>query len=185
MGVAMFEVRFHGRGGQGVWTSSQILARAALIEGKHVQSFPMFGPERLGGLVMSFVRISDKPIRVHSMVYNPDAIVVLDPYMVAPDTAVGAKDSTVFVVNCKDGPSAAKSRLGVTNKVWAVDANKLSAEVIGRVVVNTPLLGALVKATGIVSLDALAKATLARFPGEVGEKNVELIRKAYEEVTAA
>lgn len=183
--MTMLEVRFHGRGGQGVWAASQILAMAALLEGKHIQSFPMFGPERAGAPVTAFARISDKPIRVHSMVYEPDVVAVLDPLMVGPDSAAGAKPSTVFVVNSEEEPASVRSKLGVGgNRVWVVNASKISAEVMGRVIVNTPVLGALVKATGVVTLDSLVKAALARFPGEVGEKNAVLIRRAYEGVVA-
>ncbi|HDM26851.1 MAG TPA: pyruvate synthase subunit porC [Candidatus Bathyarchaeota archaeon] len=176
------EIRLHGRGGQGAWTATNLLAMAALREGKYSQSFPFFGPERGGAPILAFARISDKPIDIHCMVYNPDIVAVLDPTLLGPKVVEGIKDETVMVVNTQDPPSKVREVLGTSRgKLWTVNATRLALEVIGRPITNTAMLGAILKATNVVSLDSLLAVTRERFGGEMGEKNASLIRKAYEE----
>ncbi len=178
------EVRWHGRGGQGAWTASNILAVAAIHDGKRVQSFPAFGPERSGAPVTAFTRISDEPIEVHSMIYQPDIVVVLDPTLLGVVNVVeGLKKGGYIVINYSGDTEKLYQLLGVEKGVYhvfTVPATKLALEVLGKPITNTAMLGALVKATGIVSWESLEKAIMERFPGKVGEANVRLAKLAYE-----
>lgn len=178
------EVRWLGRGGQGVVTASRLLGEAALLDGKYVQAFPEFGPERTGAPVLGFTRISDEPIEIHSQVYNPDAIVVIDPGLAkSPDAAKGLKRGGKLVLNLTEDPREVKEAMGAKGaKLYALDARKLSLEVLGRPIYNTAMLGALLKATGWVSNESARKVVMERFPGEAGKKNVELMARAQEEV---
>ncbi len=180
----LIEVRFHGRGGQGAWTASHILAMAALKEGKYVQSFPTFGPEREGAPIMAFTRISEDPINIHSGVYEPDAVVVLDPTLLGPMVLEGFKDETVLVTNSRHTPKEVARTLRLKPaRVWTVDATSLAMEIMGRHVTNTAMLGALVKAVPVVELDSLFEAVRERFGTrpKVAELNVRLVQRAYEE----
>lgn len=183
----MLEIRWHGRGGQGVWTASELLAIAAVREGKYVQSFPEFGPERMGAPVTAFTRVSVKPIRVHCAIYNPDVVVVLDPTLMKAIPIVnGVKDDGIVVINSKDEPIKVKETLGVSKvKVWAVPATEIAIRVLGVPITNTTMLGAVARATGIVSLESLEKAVKGRFNHEAAEKNFEAVKEAYERVKVA
>ncbi len=168
-----------------MWSASQVLASAAIRVGKYAQSFPEFGPERTGAPVRAFNRIDDRPIVVHSHVYEPDAVVVIDPTLLqyAGQILSGVKEGGHVVVNSKSSPSEVRSRLGVPDgvEVWSVDATTIALEEVGRAVTNTPMLGVLVRATGAVPLEAVEEAVRARWPGEVGEKNVAALRRAHDE----
>lgn len=181
----LIEVRWHGRGGQGVVTSSELLARAVLREGKYVQHFPEFGPERRGAPVRAYTRISDNPIDIHYGVYEPDIVVVIDPTLLADIEILttGLKDEGYLIMNTtklsdKIIEIAKKKRL----KVFTVDAHKIALEVFNRPLYNTPMLGALVKATGLASLDLVLEALGERFKGEILEKNKVAVTQAYKEV---
>ena len=177
------EVRFHGRGGQGAWTASLLLAQAGLREQRHIQSFPAFGPERAGAPITSFTRISDDPIYIHSSVYEPDVVVVLDPTLLGPSVVRGVKPSTKIVVNTNQSPKELKEGLGLKDvEAWVLDATSLALKVLGRPITNTAMLGAVVRATGMVRLDSLLEVVKERFPGRVGELNVEVVKTSYEEV---
>ncbi|RLI13947.1 hypothetical protein DRO33_00285 [Candidatus Bathyarchaeota archaeon] len=181
----MIEVRLHGRGGQGVWTAANLLAMAAIREGKHVQSFPFFGPERMGAPYVCFARISDEPIRVHCMVYTPDLVGVLDPRLLGDWVREGLKESSVVVVDTREPASAVREKLGLEPgfaRIWTLDATKIAMEVFGRAITNTAILGAMVRATGVVKLDSLLAVIKERFKGKVAEKNVEVVKRAYEAV---
>ena len=181
----MIEVRLHGRGGQGVWTAANLLAMAAIREGKHVQSFPFFGPERMGAPIVAFARISDEPIRIRSMIYQPDVVGVLDPRLLGPEVAEGLKENSVVVVDTKEGPSAVRERLNLGPgfaKVWTLDATGMAVKVFGRAITNTAIAAAIVRAAGIIELDSLIETVKERFKGAAAEKNVEIVRKAYEAV---
>jgi len=181
----MLEVRWHGRGGQGVWTVSNLLAMAVSLEGKYVQSFPAFGPERSGAPVLAFTRISDEPIEVHSMVYEPDIVVVLDYTLLgSPAITHGLKKGGVIVTNFEDEPSKIYDVLGISRgeyRIFTCPATKLALEILKRAITNTAMLGALLKASPIVSMDSVFEAVKERFPGTIAEKNIDLIKKAYEE----
>lgn len=154
-------------------------------DGKYVQSFPAFGPERMGAPILAFTRISDEPIEIHCMVYNPDIVVVLDPTLLGmvPVTE-GLKDGGTIVVNFKGDAGELYGKLGVERgkyKVYTVPATDIAVEILGRAITNTAMIGALVKATGIVRLESVYEAVRERFPGPIAEKNIQVIKKAYEE----
>jgi len=180
----MIEVRFHGRGGQGAWTASLLLAQGGLKEGKHVQSFPAFGPERAGAPITAYTRISDEPIDIHSGIYEPDLVVVLDPTLLGPSVVEGLKSGGKIIVNTPSSPEEIRRQLGLGEdvEVWTIDATSLALEVLKRPITNTVMLGALLKAAGIVKLESLLEAVRERFKGEVGELNVKVIEAAYKEV---
>lgn len=182
MAMGLTEVRFHGRGGQGAWTASLLLAQAGLKEERYIQSFPAFGPERAGAPITAFTRISDEPIRLHSSVYEPNVVVVLDPTLLGPAVAEGIKPGTKLVVNTGETADQVRERLGIGGvETWVLDATSLAIKVLGRPITNTAMLGCVVKATGMVELDSILTVVRERFSGRIGELNVELIKTAYEE----
>ncbi|MEM2937174.1 MAG: 2-oxoacid:acceptor oxidoreductase family protein [Candidatus Bathyarchaeia archaeon] len=180
----LFEVRWHGRGGQGAWTASELLARAAVYEGKHVQSFPEFGPERMGAPVAAFTRISTEPIRVHCAVYEPDAVVVLDATLLktVPVTEGLAKEG-ILLINSKESPIEVKKLLKEDKgKVWTVPATEIAIKFLGAPITSTAMLGALARVTGIVSLESIKRTIEERFRKDIAEKNFAVIKEAYEKV---
>jgi 2-oxoacid:acceptor oxidoreductase gamma subunit (pyruvate/2-ketoisovalerate family) len=179
----IFEVRFHGRGGQGAWTASLLLAQAGLIEEKNIQSFPAFGPERAGAPITAFTRISENTIQLHSSIYEPDVVVVLDPTLLGPTVAEGIHGDTKLIVNSDKPAAEILNVLGLEGiETWTVDATTLAINVLGRPITNTAMLGSVVKATGVVKLDSIVQVVKERFEGKIGELNAELVKKAYEEV---
>ena len=186
MASKITEVRFHGRGGQGVVTASRLLANAALLEGKWIQAFPEFGPERAGAPIKGFTRIGDEKFTIKSAIYTPDVVAVIDPTLprLVPVTE-GLKDDGIVVINTPQTPEAVKSELNVQGTVAAVNATDIALETIGRPIANTAILGAIVKVTGLVKLDSLIEALLEIFKGGVGQKNVDAIKRSYDEVKTA
>ena len=188
----MLEIRWHGRGGQGAKTAALLLAEAAAAVGKYIQAFPEYGPERMGAPVVSYNRISDQPITIHSSVENPRFVAVLDPTFIGSiDVCAGIPDGGVIIVNTPLSSSEMRKKLGLTNdaiKVFTVDASNISRETIGREIPNTPMLGALVKATNVLDIDELIEDTKKRLERkfknrpEIIEGNVKAILRAYEEV---
>lgn len=181
--MVLVEVRWHGRGGQGIVTVSRILAQAALLDGKYAQSFPEFGPERRGAPVTGYTRISDEPILIHSQIYNPNIVVVVDPTLIGKvDVIKGLSPKGSIIAHASRSPDELKKILGVSDvSVYTVDAMRIALEVLGRPIYNTAMLGALLKAFPLVTMDSLVKVIRERFPGTVGEKNVAAIKRAYEE----
>jgi len=181
--LVLKEFRWHGRGGQGAWTASELLARAAIHEGKYIQSFPEFGPERMGAPVRAFTRISDKPIRLHCSVYNPDVAIVLDPTLMASVPVVeGLKENGILLVNTVEDPQRVKEKLGMTKgTVWTVPATEIAIKILGRPITNTAMLGAVAQATRVVKMESVEKAVKERFPAQLAEKNVGVIKEAYKE----
>ncbi len=177
----LYEIRFHGRGGQGAWTASLLLAQAGLMEGKQIQSFPAFGPERAGAPMTAYTRISEKPIQIHSSVYEPDMVVVLDPTLLGPAVAEGLKPSSKVVVNTTETADAVKKKLGVKNETWVVDATGMAMRIMGVNITNTVLLGAIVKASGQVKLESVLAVVKERFQGKVRDQNLEVVEVAYKE----
>lgn len=181
------EVRWHGRGGQGVVSASRILADATLQEGKYFQSFPEYGPERMGAPVKAFNRISSQPLRMHCGVTNPDIVVVVDPTLLSlAEILEGLGEEGTIVVNFEGSPQELREKLGFKGgKVVAVDASQISRDILGRVVVNTPMLGALNRVLSEVSMENLLKAVRSQFGEklrpEVIEKNLLCLTKASEE----
>ena len=179
----MIEVRFHGRGGQGAVTSAELIALAAISEGKYALAFPSFGPERRGAPVLAFVRTDDKPIKIRAEVKEPDIVVVLDPRLLSIiDVASGLKDKGIIIVNSKRTPQQIQSVLGNGFRVATVDAAAIARETIGVPIVNTTMLGAVVKATDIVELSSLEKPLQHRF-AKGAERNFEACKRAYEQTT--
>lgn len=182
--VLFQEVRWHGRGGQGAWTASELLAKAAIHEGKYIQSFPEFGPERMGAPLRAFTRISDKPINTHCAIYTPNVAVVLDATLLktVPITE-GLHKKGIIVVNTKESPTEVRRLLNlIGRKVWAVPATDIAIKILGRPIANTAMLGAVARATKIVNLESLERAIGKRFPPKIAEKNVEAAKEAYKEV---
>jgi 2-oxoacid:acceptor oxidoreductase gamma subunit (pyruvate/2-ketoisovalerate family) len=181
----ILEVRWHGRGGQGAWTASELFARAAIAEGKYIQSFPEFGPERMGAPVTAFTRISDEPIRIHCAVYQPDVVAVLDPTLLKTVKVADGlnEDGGNIVVNSKESPLKTRKLLNSTlGKVWTVPASEISLKILGIPITNTAMLGAVARVTGIVSLETIEKMVRARFRPDVAEKNFAVVKEAYREV---
>ena len=182
---SILEFRWHGRGGQGAWTASELLARTALAEGKFIQSFPEFGPERMGAPVAAFTRISTEPIRIHCAIYDPDVVVVLDSTLLksVPVVAGVTRDDDVIIVNSADSPTRVRESLRVEKgKVWTVPATEIALKVLGSPITNTAMLGAVARATAVVSMAGIEKTVKERFRAELGERNFAVIRQAYEEV---
>lgn len=186
----IFEIRWHGRGGQGAKTAALLFGDAAVSTGKYVQAFPEYGPERMGAPVASFNRISSKPIRIHSGIENPDVVVVLDMSLIGQVDVLKGLDEKegILIVNTHLSPSEIKKQLNFSGKVYTVDASKISLETIGRDIPNTPMMGALVKVTGIISLEELLKDARKKLEvkfrnrPEVIEGNLKAIERAYNEV---
>ncbi|MBW3011625.1 pyruvate ferredoxin oxidoreductase subunit gamma [Candidatus Woesearchaeota archaeon] len=177
----MIEIRVHGRGGQGAVTTSQLIAIAGFLDGKQTQGFPNFGVERRGAPSNAFVRIDDNPINIRSQVYCPDVVLVLDASLVqALDVTEGVKENGIIIINSKKKPE----ELGLKNnfKVYAVDATQAAMDIMGKAIVNTAILGAFAKVTGLVSIESLHKAIEQRFKGELANKNKQIIQKLYEAV---
>ena len=179
----ILEFRWHGRGGQGAWTASELLARTAIYEGKYIQSFPEFGPERMGAPVTAFTRISSEPIRIHCAVYEPDVVAVLDPTLlkVVPATS-GLNESGIIIVNSGDEPAKVKEVLKMEKgKVWTVPATEIALRILGMPITNTAMLGAVARATSIVTLESMEKIVKERFRLDIAEKNFAVIKEAYKE----
>lgn len=184
----LFEIRFHGRGGQGAVTGAKILGDATRMENKHFQAFAHYGAERRGAPVMAFTRVADEPIRIHSYIYEPEAIVILDETLLDnPTVQQGMKEGIFIIVNTPCSPSEVK--LEINAKVSTVDATKIALDsgilVAGIAVVNTIMLGAVARATNIVSIDNVKKAIrkgLEGLPDKVIETNVEAAQRAYDEL---
>ena len=176
----MKEFRIHGRGGQGAVTTAELLALAAILEGKYAQAFPSFGPERRGAPVVAFARISDQPIRIRSKVYEPDVVVVLDPsllQLVAVED--GLKEDGIVVANASASNGDFSERLKSSQRYCTVDANAIAMETLGRPITNTTMIGALVKATSVVSLESFEEPLKERF-GRLAERNLNAMKRAYE-----
>ncbi len=184
------EIRWHGRGGQGAKTAANLLAEAASSAGRFIQAFPEYGPERMGAPVASFNRISTKPIRIRSGVTDPAVVVILDPTLMRTnDVTKGLKADGAIVINSEREPGVIREQMGIEGfRIYTVDANTISTETLGRRIPNTPMLGAVIKATGMLEFDAFMEnmelELSKKFGGrpEIVEGNLKAIRRAYEEV---
>ncbi len=177
----MVEIRFHGRGGQGGVTSAELTALAAIEQGKYAQAFPSFGPERRGAPVMAFVRVSDTPIRTREKVYEPDIVVVLDPTLLQiVNVEAGLKQGGLIVLNTKKSVAEVRKDTGIKARLAVVDAGKIAMETMRVPITNTTMLGALVKASSLIGMDALRAPIEHRF-GPIAEKNIKACMRAFEE----
>lgn len=189
----LIEIRWHGRGGQGAVTASKLLAETALGSGMYIQAFPDYGAERMGAPILSYTRLSDSPITIHSPVLEPDVVVVLDPTLLGVvDVTEGLKEGGAIIVNTTESPAQVRARLGLNGKnarVFTVDASTIAIEELGREITNTPMLGALCVATGLLDLDKIIEQVQKNFGkkmrADVVEANIRAVKRAAEEVKAA
>ena len=177
----LLEVRWHGRGGMGAVTSAELVARAAISEGKYAQSFPSFGPERRGAPVLAFLRISDRFIRSRTVIHEPDVVAVLDPGLLhAVDVTSGLKENGIIIVNSRKSPAEVKTDFGYRWSVATVNATRIAAETIGMRITNTAMIGALLKVTEAVRADSVIEQLNERF-GARAKGNIEAMNRAYRE----
>jgi 2-oxoacid:acceptor oxidoreductase gamma subunit (pyruvate/2-ketoisovalerate family) len=181
--LALKEFRWHGRGGQGAWTASELLARAAIHEGKYIQSFPEFGPERMGAPVKAYTRISEEPIRLHCAVYNPEVVSVMDSTLLGTVPVTEGLDETgILIINTPQEPKTIKEKLKmVGGTVWTISATDIAMRILGRAITNTAMLGVVARATGIVEMESIERALHERFPEPLAGKNMGVIKEAYKE----
>ncbi len=184
----IIDIRLHGRGGQGVMTSSYMIAEAALLEDKYVHAFPSFGPERSGAPIAAFARISDERFYVKTEIYEPDIVIIQDPTLLGQvDVTAGLKEGGLVIINTDDPNSERVSNLKNSRpdaRFAAINATKIAAEEIGIKQTNTAILGALIKLTNeeIIKLDSIKKAIMARFRDEPARKNVNAVERSFNEV---
>jgi 2-oxoacid:acceptor oxidoreductase gamma subunit (pyruvate/2-ketoisovalerate family) len=180
----MLEIRFHGRGGQGAVTSAELVAIAAIGKGKFAQAFPSFGPERRGAPVVAFCRVDEKKILNRAKVYEPDVVVILDPGLLTLINPVeGLKPGGIIIINTKKSYEEIMNSCSFSCRVGIVNADQIAKEELGRVIVNTTMLGAVMKATGLLEVDDIREAMLNRFGPKLGEKNMKALERAYNELT--
>jgi len=186
----MFQVRIHGRGGQGVVTAAELLSVAAFIEGKHAQAFPSFGSERMGAPVVSFCRLDDKEIRLREPIGSPDALIIQDTTLLhSVDVFSGLKPGGFIVINS----TRTFAELGIADfvatfpahHVCDVGATELAVKHVGRPLPNAALLGGFAAISGQLRMGSVAEAIRAKFPGAVGEGNVAAAQEAYDIAKAA
>ena len=184
----LIEIRWHGRGGQGVVTASKLLAETAMESGQFFQAFPDYGPERMGAPIRAFTRLSSQPIHIHSQVEAPEIVVVLDPTLLSTvDVTEGLVDEGTLLVNTSMSPQEVRDAVDFhTGQAFTVDATHIAIEEIGREITNTPMLGALARATGMFELDQMAGELRAWFGAKLSQKaieaNVQAMRRAADEL---
>ena len=186
----LVEIRWHGRGGQGAKTASLLLADAAFNTGKYIQGFPEYGPERMGAPITAYNRISDEPITIHSNIYEPDFVVVVDDTILeAVDVTAGLKESGAIVINTTKTPDEVRGLLkGYNGKVCTIDAKTISIETLGKYFPNTPMLVAIVKVSGIMDeqdfLNDMVESFKHKFAKkpEVIDGNMAALKRSLEEV---
>ncbi len=191
--MQVLEIRWHGRGGQGVVTAAKFLTDLALEQGQYFQAFPEYGPERMGAPIQAFTRMSPEPIRIRCGVSHPEAVVVLDPTLLSTvNVADGLESDGVLVVNTSQDPADLKTKVnlvGTGATVWTVNATQIAVESIGRPIPNTPMVGALVRALDLADIDMVAGFLRAsfgkKFSDEIAEGNVQALVRAFEEVKQA
>jgi pyruvate ferredoxin oxidoreductase gamma subunit len=185
---ALTEIRWHGRGGQGAVTAAKMVAEVALGQQKFFQAFPEYGPERSGAPIVAFTRISDEPIQIFSGVEHPQFVAVLDPTLLTiVDVTKGAPDDAVVLINSDLSPAKLRAKAKIKGRrLYTVAATKIAVETIGRSIPNTPMVGALVRISGLFPLDSVVEFLRAefgkKFPPKVVEGNVSALTRAYEEV---
>ena len=186
----MIEIRWHGRGGQGAKTASLLLADAAFNTGKYIQGFPEYGPERMGAPITAYNRISSSPIRIHSNIYEPDYVVVVDDTLLeSVDVTAGLKEDGAIVINTtKNGEDLKKLLKEYKGKIYTIDARKVSMETLGKYFPNTPMLAAIVKVSGIMNEEDFVKDMEGSFKHKFAKKpevidgNMKAIEMALNEV---
>ena len=186
----LIEIRWHGRGGQGAKTASLLLADAAFNTGKYIQGFPEYGPERMGAPITAYNRISTKPITIHSNIYEPDYVVVVDDTLLeSVDVTAGLKKTGAIVINTtKDSEYLKKQLKGYEGKIYKIDARKISIDTLGKYFPNTPMLAAIVKVSEVMTdeeflndMQGSFKHKFAKKP-EVIDGNMKALEMALKEV---
>ena len=184
------EIRWHGRGGQGAKTAALLLADVCFSTGAEVQGFPEYGPERMGAPITAYNRISDKPIRVHSNIYDPDYVVVVDETLIEDiDVTAGLKEGGAIIINTAKSPEEIRPMLrGYKGRVCTIDARKVSIATLGKYFPNSPMLAAVLKVTGLMDIDAFLKEMETSYAHKFATKpevikgNMDALKMALEEV---
>ena len=178
------EIRLHGRGGQGVVASGEMIALAAVYEEKYCRAFPFYGSARRGTPVTAFAQIGREDEATRSNIYTPDYIIILDPELPkAVDVTTGLKEGGTIIWNTPLTPEEAAEQLKVSiPTIGVLDATSIALETLGRPIPNTTVLGAFVKTTGLLKMNSIERAIRKRFSGEVAEKNVKAAKKGYQNV---
>jgi pyruvate ferredoxin oxidoreductase gamma subunit len=189
MSDKLVEIRWHGRGGQGTVTAAKVFADACLSGGRYTQAFPEYGPERAGAPLKAYNRISSKELRLHCPVINPGIVAVVDATLLdAIDITEGAPENAAFIINTSKDPKEirAKIKAGPGQKVFTLDATAISVATIGRVMPNTPMVGALTKVSGLLSLEAviedMTKSFGKKFSQKIIDGNIQAVTRGYGEV---
>jgi pyruvate ferredoxin oxidoreductase gamma subunit len=178
----MIEIRWHGRGGQGAVTSVELLALAAIEEGKFAQGFPSFGPERRGAPVAAFNRVADKQIKVRSGIYHPDVVIVLDEGLIGlVDVAEGLKPEGILIVSTSKTEADVRKALSYKGRLGTVDGLAIAWKELGVPITNTTMLGALIRASNVVKMESMRIPVDHRF-GRIAQKNLNAMHRAYEEL---
>lgn len=186
----LIEIRWHGRGGQGAKTASLLLADAAFNTGKYIQGFPEYGPERMGAPITAYNRISDEKIKIHSNIYEPDYVVVVDDTLLeSVDVTKGLKEEGAIVINTTKTPEEVRPLLkGYKGKVCTIDAKTISIETLGKYFPNTPMLAAIVKVSKIMEEEAFLEDMVESFKHKFAKKpevidgNMAALKRALNEV---
>jgi len=186
----LIEIRWHGRAGQGVVTAGELLAETAMQEGKYFQAFPDYGPERMGAPVKSYTRISTRPIEVHNQILSPEIVVVVNPNLIGVvDLVEGLGDDGIVIINTPLTPAEIRPQLGLAGrpvKIWAVDATRIGQETLRRDIPSTIMLGAVIRATGVVRLESLTHMVEeklgAKLQRHIVDANLAGLKRAHAEV---
>ena len=177
----IFEIRIHGRGGQGAKTASQFIAEAALGEDKHIQAFPEYGPERSGAPMKAYTRISDRPITTYAPVVHPDLVMVIDSTLVESiDVTEGLTKDGILMVNTPKSAEEIKKETGFKGKIYTLDATKISINTVGKNLPNTPMLGAFAKVANIIGIDDIKNSINKKFLKKLGEEKTNATIKGVE-----
>jgi pyruvate ferredoxin oxidoreductase gamma subunit len=181
----MFQIRIHGRGGQGVVSGAELLSVAAFYEGRYAQAFPSFGSERMGAPVMAFCRIDDKEIRLREPVLEPDALIVQDPTLLHQVDLFGGVAARAHVLVNSARTVEAAGLAGLLHdprrlRLWTLPATELALKHVGRAVPNVPLLGGFAALTHVIGIDSLVRAIREKFPPEIAQRNVAAANEAFE-----
>ncbi len=184
------EIRWHGRGGQGAKTASLLLADAAFNTGKYIQGFPEYGPERMGAPITAYNRVSDERLTIHSNIYEPDYVVVVDDTLLsAVDVTAGLKESGAIIINTTRTPEEVKPFLkGYKGRVCTIDARTISIETLGKYFPNTPMLGAVVKVSKVMDEEIFLKDMVDSFKHKFAKKpevvdgNIKALERSMQEV---
>ena len=186
----LIEIRWHGRGGQGAKTASLLLADAAFNTGKYIQGFPEYGPERMGAPITAYNRISNSPITIHSAIYEPNYVVVVDDTLLdTVDVTAGLKEDGAIVINTTNDAETLKKKLnGYKGRIYTIDARSISIDALGKYFPNTPMLAAIVKVSGVIPEDQFLadmegsfKHKFAKKP-EVIDGNMKALKNTLEKV---